>query len=327
MAKKFIPRLTRSGIYNSKFWYDDRNPLYLGGYGLPNCTAYAWGRFWELTGKVPNLPAWDAGDWYDDEKTVENYQRGQEPRLGAIACYGGGSSGHVAVVEAIHDDGSITLSQSGYSRDYWDETEDPLFFWTSRVYKNDGYREWWAINSGEYLQGFIYLDTPQRSLAEVAAEVLDGEWGNGDDRARRLKNAGYNYNLIQDYVNKLLEKPTNKWIKDDKGWWYKLAKGGYPKNQWQKINGEWYFFDKKGYAYQSRWLLYKNKWYWFDETCKMVKDKFVKVGKETFYINKYGVCRLNYVANINKKLYAFNYRGALIKDAKINSDGEIVASK
>ena len=38
----YIPRLTSDGIMNNPYWYD-RNPLYLAGYGLANCTCYAWG--------------------------------------------------------------------------------------------------------------------------------------------------------------------------------------------------------------------------------------------------------------------------------------------
>lgn len=36
----------------------------------------------------------------------------------------------------------------------------------------------------------------------IAQEVLAGKWGNGDERKRRLEAAGYNYQAIQDIVNK-----------------------------------------------------------------------------------------------------------------------------
>jgi hypothetical protein len=42
---------------------------------------------------------------------------------------------------------------------------------------------------------------PQKSNEEIAAEVLAGNWGNGDDRRHRLESAGYNYQQIQDIVN------------------------------------------------------------------------------------------------------------------------------
>ena len=38
----------------------------------------------------------------------------------------------------------------------------------------------------------------------LAQEILDGEWGNGEERRRRLEAAGYDYELAQEYVNKIL---------------------------------------------------------------------------------------------------------------------------
>lgn len=44
----------------------------------------------------------------------------------------------------------------------------------------------------------------KKSVTEIAKEVINGDWGNGEDRKRRLNSAGYNYNEIQAMVNKLL---------------------------------------------------------------------------------------------------------------------------
>ena len=40
---------------------------------------------------------------------------------------------------------------------------------------------------------------------QVAAEVLMGKWGNGNERRRRLTEAGYNYDAVQGIVNALVE--------------------------------------------------------------------------------------------------------------------------
>lgn len=45
-----------------------------------------------------------------------------------------------------------------------------------------------------------------KSDAEIAQEVLDGKWGNGNDRKAALKKAGYNYNAVQKKVNELLKQ-------------------------------------------------------------------------------------------------------------------------
>ena len=44
-----------------------------------------------------------------------------------------------------------------------------------------------------------------KSNEEVAKEVINGKWGNGEERKKRLKKAGYNYKAIQKIVNKLVK--------------------------------------------------------------------------------------------------------------------------
>lgn len=43
-----------------------------------------------------------------------------------------------------------------------------------------------------------------KSNEQIANEVIRGEWGNGDDRRKRLQAAGYDYNAIQAIVNRKL---------------------------------------------------------------------------------------------------------------------------
>lgn len=44
----------------------------------------------------------------------------------------------------------------------------------------------------------------KKTIDEVAREVLQGKWGNGSERKRRLTQAGYDYNAVQERVNELL---------------------------------------------------------------------------------------------------------------------------
>lgn len=44
------------------------------------------------------------------------------------------------------------------------------------------------------------ISATSRSLAK---EVIDGKWGNGAERIRRLTEAGYNATHIQDVVNQM----------------------------------------------------------------------------------------------------------------------------
>lgn len=44
----------------------------------------------------------------------------------------------------------------------------------------------------------------KKSIDEVAREALRGDWGNGDERKRRLTEAGYDYTAVQNKVNEML---------------------------------------------------------------------------------------------------------------------------
>ena len=46
--------------------------------------------------------------------------------------------------------------------------------------------------------------TGQLSLIDIANAVIRGEFGNGEERKTRLKNAGYNYDEVQAKVNELM---------------------------------------------------------------------------------------------------------------------------
>ena len=44
----------------------------------------------------------------------------------------------------------------------------------------------------------------KKTVDQLAREVLQGKWGNGDDRKKRLQAAGYDYSAVQKRVNQLL---------------------------------------------------------------------------------------------------------------------------
>ena len=48
----------------------------------------------------------------------------------------------------------------------------------------------------------------KKSNIEIAKEILVGKWGNGEIRKTALTNAGYDYDKIQEEVNKLLNRKT-----------------------------------------------------------------------------------------------------------------------
>lgn len=144
----YIPRLTNAGLYRNPY-YTTRNPFYQAGYGMPNCTAYAWGRFWENAdinntyANRPQLSTLDAYLWYNHS---DPYQRGHSPALGAIACYSGGNfsgKGHVCVLERDNGDGTWLVSESGWNA--W-------FFRASHSIQANGDYGY----GGYHFQGYIY---------------------------------------------------------------------------------------------------------------------------------------------------------------------------
>lgn len=151
---KGVLRDTEPSVDN-KYYYSDGNifyrvklspPFYSGGKQIKgNCTWYAWGRAWELTGIQPN----DAGfigngyEWWEANKKSGKYEYGTKPKVGAIAVWksglpNSGGSGHVAVVEKIENN-KIYISEST---------------WHGAAFR---YRE---IYETSYLYGYIYLDEP-----------------------------------------------------------------------------------------------------------------------------------------------------------------------
>ena len=47
-------------------------------------------------------------------------------------------------------------------------------------------------------------EAPEKTIEELAHEVIQGLWGNGEERICRLSEAGYSYQAVQNCVNELL---------------------------------------------------------------------------------------------------------------------------
>ena len=72
-----------------------------------------------------------------------------------------------------------------------------------------------------YKSGWIYLENAnycnigkkttltdtntKKSISTIAKEVVNGKWGNGEERKRKLEKAGYNYKEVQKEVNKIIK--------------------------------------------------------------------------------------------------------------------------
>jgi hypothetical protein len=124
-----------------------------------------------------------------------------KPAPGTIIFYDwddNGSADHVGIVEKVSGS-TITVIEGNYS--------------------NSVKRRTLAVN-GRYIRGYGVpkydaepTAAPKKPVTEVAQEVIQGKWGNGDARKTNLANAGYNYAEVQAKVNEILSpKKTNEQI-------------------------------------------------------------------------------------------------------------------
>lgn len=149
-AKDYEPRL--SAPSGEPYYTKELNAYSQTGYGMPNCVAYVFGRVYEMNNERPLIDRGNAGEWWYINKTNNYYDYGNEPKLGAVACW----SNHVAVVEDISDNGDITVSES-----HWGGT-----YFNTNVYTN------MSSHYGQKFYGYIYTYKTDADLAlEIAREL------------------------------------------------------------------------------------------------------------------------------------------------------------
>ena len=113
------------------------------------CTWYAYKRWTELLGYAPAVINGNAGGWYNN-CVSKGFSRGNEPKVGAIACWNNGfgnDSGHVAVVEAVYSD-HITISEYNWNiKEGYEENQ--LYF--NKIDRRS------SSKPNRHLMGYIYL--------------------------------------------------------------------------------------------------------------------------------------------------------------------------
>lgn len=162
---------------------------------LPNCVGYAWGRFYEITGKRPALSRANAENWYG--YTADGYQRSQTPALGAVVCWRKGKAGvaadgagHVAIVEEVKSNGDIVTSNSAYGG---------TRFYMKTVTKASGY----AIGSAYTFQGFILPPTSFSSGSNstvnkpVNVKGVDVSKWQGNIDWKKVKASGIEFAMLR----------------------------------------------------------------------------------------------------------------------------------
>lgn len=104
--------------------------------------------------------------------------------------------------------------------------------------QNYSYKDYPSIMKNASLNGYTAIKgedntntpvEPKKSLETIANEVLQGKWGNGQDRVNNLTKAGYNYDEVQRIVNGMTRSIT-----------YTVQKGDYLIKIGKKFNVSWF---------------------------------------------------------------------------------------
>ena len=166
----FTRRTTAPESWNNYYYNAAYNPYTYETYVhnadlIGECTWYVWGRAYEILGHRPNISNRYAKDFYAYNLNSGAYPYGNEPKLGAIACFAPHNhahwTGHVAIVEAVGTDGSVILSEFNFKGVH--------------VFSSDRYLN--PTEARTWVQGYIYL----RPDDPVIPDHIPGPVGGSDD--------------------------------------------------------------------------------------------------------------------------------------------------
>lgn len=216
---KFVKRTTQPSKDN-KYYNSNINPFVSAGYGMfqnnGNCTAYAFGRFYELTGSKPKLSTSNAENWYGKN---DGYKRGQTPKVGAVACWSKGKAGnskdgagHVAIVEEVKANGDWVSSESGWE----------TFLFKNKTYKkSNGYA---ASSSAYHFQGFIYCPI---EFEVEKPKTLEIKYVYNCEELNVRKGAGTKYSIVR-----VIKKGTKVNVYEINGSWARIGTNEWVSNKY-----------------------------------------------------------------------------------------------
>lgn len=125
------------------------------------------------------------------------------------------------------------------------------------------------------------------------------------------------------------------WVKNQKGWWYRLSDGsyakgwrkclwskekvngswflfgddGYMKTGWQKVGGKWYYLDPDTGAMKTGWIFVNGIWYYLEDSGAMHTGWMDWKGKKCYLDPANGHCLVNCTRVIDGKTYRFDKGG------------------
>lgn len=169
-----------------------------------------------------------------------------------------------------------------------------------------------------------------KTMSQIAQEVIDGKWGTGDERKRRLRAAGYDPDQVQKLVNSMLTKNgwkkengvwhcyrndvmlKNCWAKDSNGWCWLNSKGEITKFKWIQDKGTWYYLNSDGYMATNKWQRDSKGWCYVGSDGKMYKSRWLKWKGAWYWLKSDGRMATS-PQTIGGKVYKFGKDGKWVK--------------
>lgn len=141
---------------------------------------------------------------------------------------------HIEVGEAVWKPGHIGVYiGNGFAIECTPSWHNCVQITACNCDKSGYFRRNWSKHGKLPYIDYVVQEKPKpaepvkKSIETVAREVLDGKWGNGSERKKRLAAAGYDPEDVQKKVNELLKKPSEP------------AKKSIEEVACEVINGKW----------------------------------------------------------------------------------------
>ena len=169
-----------------------------------------------------------------------------------VPAYAGQLESGAEGIRYIEDDGSIKIG-------WHQETNGDWYFFDF----DSGYAKQGLFTYG----GKTYYFAPNGVMAANRILSLDHSVWKFDEN-------GYGKELGRNYSG---------WLRDDKGWWFRLPDGRWVSNNWYQDKGKWYFFDPEGYMVTGLRDINGTMYYFDEANGSMLADTTVNLPNGASY--------------------------------------------
>jgi len=193
-------------------WYEknvdkDANNYDFGASGVAWCAMFVSWVFNQAKAKCAGLPGAYCPTMLAAAKKAKKIVLAKNAKPGDVVYFDwdGGVSDHVGIVESNN-------TKDGYLVTIEGNTDSGIVARKTRYYGTVAgvARPNYKASATKPATKPTTKPAPKKTVDEIAKEVMAGKWGNGDERKKKLKAAGYDYDKVQAKVNELAAKKALK---------------------------------------------------------------------------------------------------------------------